>query len=234
MQEFTYVVLFRYGIITTSIKLLKMKIKKKNKIIETGLNERIENFLHSDSVPANATKFLLMVVALGTITCGAAAVPGILKILEELDLGKEKTGYNKKKISDAIGNLKRQKLVEIIKDDDDKVSVRLTNKGRSRAREFSIDTIFIKPPKKWDGKWRILMFDIPTKPKVYNQAREALRKKIKDLGFYQMQKSVWAYPYDFEDELLFIAEAFEIRKYIEILTVEKLLHEQNLKRLFRL
>ena len=78
------------------------------------------------------------------------------------------------------------------------------------------------------------MFDIPTKPKIYNQAREALRLKIKELGFFQMQKSAWVCPYECEDELLFVAELYHVEKYIEVLTVEKLLHESILKRKFRL
>lgn len=86
----------------------------------------------------------------------------------------------------------------------------------------------------WDKKWRILIFDIPTKPKIYNQAREALRRKIKGLGFYQMQKSVWVYPYECEDEILFIAELFQVQKHIEIITAEKLLHAEAIKRKFGL
>jgi DNA-binding transcriptional regulator PaaX len=209
-----------------------MKTKSKIQKNEASLKERIEDFLHSDSVPSNATKFLLMFVALGAVACGGAVVPGILKALGKFDLGEDTTGYNKKRISDAIGNLKRQKLVEIIKDNDGRVSVRLSNKGEKRIKEFSIDTIFIKKPKKWDGRWRILMFDIPTEPKIYNQAREALRNKIKELGFYQMQKSAWVYPYECEDEILFIAEAFSVTKFIEIITSEKMLHEDVLKRKF--
>lgn len=211
-----------------------MKIKNKIQKNDLSLKERIESFLYSDSVPANTTKFLLMFMALGTVACGGAVVPGVVKALGDFNLGENTTGYNKKRISDAVGNLKRQKLIEIIKDDDGKVSVQLSNKGKKRIREFSIDTVFIKKPKKWDGKWRILMFDIPTEPKIYNQAREALRNKIKELGFYQMQKSAWVYPYECEDEILFIAEAFDVTKFIEIITSEKMLHEDVLRRKFRI
>jgi DNA-binding transcriptional regulator PaaX len=79
-----------------------------------------------------------------------------------------------------------------------------------------------------------LIFDIPTKPKIYNQAREALRNKIKKLGFYQMQKSVWAYPYECEDEILFVAEIFQVQRHIEIITADKVMHENILKRKFGL
>ena len=76
------------------------------------------------------------------------------------------------------------------------------------------------------------MFDIPSKPKKYDSAREDLRNKIKEIGFVQIQKSVWAYPYECEDELLFIAEAFKVQEYVEILTVERVLHEKVLRKKF--
>lgn len=209
-----------------------MKIKRKKEKYNPSIKERIEDFLYSDSIPANTTKFLLMFLAIGGLAFGGAVVPGILKALKSIDLGEDKTGYDKKKISDALANLKRQKMIEIFKYDDQKVSVKLTNKGRERIREFSVDTITISKPEKWDGKWRILIFDIPTKPKIYNQARNALRQKIKELGFFQLQKSVWIFPYDCEDEILFIAEIFEVEKYVEIITAEKLLHEKKLRSIF--
>lgn len=62
----------------------------------------------------------------------------------------------------------------------------------------------------------------------------ALRDKIKEIGFVQLQKSVWVCPYECEDEILFLAESYYVTKYIEILTVEKMLHEEQLKRKFKL
>lgn len=213
-----------------------MRIKKKIRLraSQTSIKGKIEEFLFSDSIPANATKFLIAFLAVGSIAFGGAVVPGILKALKDLDLPEDKTGYGKKQIKDALGNLKRQKLIEIIKYEDDRVTIKLTNKGEKRIKELSIDTLSILKPEKWDRKWRILIFDIPTKPKIYNLAREALRRKIKELGFYQLQKSVWVFPYDFEDEILFIAEIFEVEKYVEIITAEKLLNEKYLRRIFKI
>jgi len=111
-----------------------------------------------------------------------------------------------------------------------KISVKLTNRGKERVIKFSFDLLEIKKPEKWDGKWRIIIFDIPNK---YKQAREALRCKIKELGLRQLQKSVWIYPYDCEDEILFVAEAFEVQKYIEIITAERLLHSNVIKKHFK-
>lgn len=214
-----------------------MRIKKKiqPRTSEISIKEKVEDFLFSDSVPANATKFLLAFLAVGSIAFGGAVIPGILKALKSLDLSEDKTGYGKKQIKDALGNLKRQKLIEVMKYEDDRVTIKLTNKGEKRIKELSIDTLSITKPKEWDRKWRILIFDIPTKPKIYHLAREALRRKIKELGFYQLQKSVWIFPYDFEDEILFVAEIFEVEKYVEIITAEKFLNsEEKLKRIFKI
>ena len=213
----------------------KDKIHKKEAPNKMPIKERLENFFYSDTPAATATKFLLAFVGIGVIVCGGAIVPGILKVIDEFGMPESKSKrYSHKQLSNAFANLKRQKLVEIIKEKDGKMHVKLTNKGKKRMVEFSIDTLKIKKPKKWDGKWRVLMFDIPTKPKIYNQAREALRSKIKELGFFQMQKSVWVCPFECEDELLFVAELYHVEKYIEVLTVEKLLHGNMLKRKFKL
>lgn len=216
------------------ILIKKMKIKKPKQNNKLDIKERIENFFDSDSIPANTTKFLLMFLALGSVLCIGPAIPGILKALESFKLFEDRNVYDKKKLHNVLGNLKRQKLVEILNYDDGKVRIQLTNKGKKRIKEYSIDILEIKKPKIWDKKWRILIFDIPIKPKIYNQAREALRNKIKELGFYQMQKSVWVYPYECEDELLFIAEVFEVQKYIEIITAGKILHAKEIRRKFDL
>ena len=75
------------------------------------------------------------------------------------------------------------------------------------------------------------MFDLPVR---FSKAREAFRWKIKDLGFFQLQKSVWIYPYPCVEELLFIADFFGITDHIEILTVEQMLQAEKLKRHFNL
>lgn len=52
--------------------------------------------------------------------------------------------------------------------------------------------------KKWDGKWRFVIFDIPEKAKG---VRDRLRSKLKELGFGMWQKSVYVTAYDFMSEM---------------------------------
>ena len=60
-----------------------------------------------------------------------------------------------------------------------------------------IDSLFaaeyqIPEPAFWDGKWRILMFDMRESRK---KARNTLRTLIRNAGFVRLQDSVWVYPY---------------------------------------
>jgi len=200
---------------------------------EKSIKKTVEDFFYSDSIPATATKFLLMTVALGGVAFVGALVPGLISLSREFKPnGKNK--YTKKEIKNAAYNLKKRKLIEIIEDNNGKVTVKLTNKGQKRIKEIVFEDLIISKPKKWDKKWRVLIFDIPTKPKMYNRARDAIRHKIKALGFFQLQKSVWIYPYECEDEILLVAEIYNVQKYIEILTVEKFLYEKELTKYFKL
>jgi len=202
----------------------------KQKETQSHFKKYLNDFIESESFSATAGKFMLMTIALGGIAITGPIVPGLIKLIGEF---KQTEKYTKDQIKNAFSNLKRRKLIKII-EEGEKIKVHLTNKGTERFKEYSFESLAIKKPSHWDGKWRILIFDIPTKPKIYNLAREAFRKKIKELGFFQMQKSVWIYPFECEDELLLIAEIFQVQKYIEILTVEKLLHEKELKAKFEL
>ncbi len=83
--------------------------------------------------------------------------------------------------------------------------ISLTEEGRKKAGKYKIDDLNLKKSKKWDKKWRILIFDIEDKQKI---KREALRGKIKELGMFQLQKSVWVYPYDFSKEMKLLREFF--------------------------
>ena len=191
----------------------------------------IEDFLYSDSVGATVTKFLLMSLAVGSVAFIGALAPALFSMAEGNGLSKR---YSKKQLSNAFANLKNRKLVEIIQEKNGKTKVILTNTGEKRVKEFCFEELRIQKARKWDKKWRVLVYDIPTKPKVYNNAREALRAKIKEIGFVQLQKSVWVCPYECEDEILFLSESYRVTKFIEIFTVDKMLHSERLKSKFKL
>lgn len=87
--------------------------------------------------------------------------------------------------------------------------ISLSEEGRKYARKYSIDELKIEKPKKWDKKWRILIFDIAEKKRI---RRDALRGKLKELGLYQLQKSVWVCPYNFKKEVELLKRFFGLTK----------------------
>lgn len=58
--------------------------------------------------------------------------------------------------------------------------------------------------------------------------------KLRELGFYPLQKSVWVHPFPCEDEILFIAGIFRIERFIDILIAESVLNEDKIKKFFNL
>lgn len=102
--------------------------------------------------------------------------------------------------------LKKRKLIKIEKRNN-QIYISLTEKGKSRAGKYQIDDLKIKRPKKWDKKWRIVIFDISSKKKI---VREALRGKLKQLDFFQLQKSVWLHPFDCREEITLLKDFFNL------------------------
>lgn len=166
--------------------------------------------------PRTPTEWLIFIAATGVILTSPA---GTRKFLNELNKFLNDKGDDKitsRQLSGALYDLKKRKIIEI-KDIGDNTRILLTEKGKKKKLEYDLDKIKIYNKNKWDGKWRFLMFDIPESRK---NAREAFRDKLKQLGFFQFQKSVWVYPYQCQDEIDFISEVFEIAPYITIITVK--------------
>lgn len=69
----------------------------------------------------------------------------------------------------------------------------------------------------WDKKWRLVIFDIPQE---LHLARVKFRKKLINLGFFMLQKSVFVLPYPCHEEIGDICEQLNISDYIDIVTAE--------------
>jgi len=74
------------------------------------------------------------------------------------------------------------------------------------------------PPKTWDRRWRLVIFDIPEKRK---SDRFRIRQFLSTLGFARMQKSVWIAPHDFEERVQEFAHRIDIHSFVFQLTVER-------------
>lgn len=110
--------------------------------------------------------------------------------------------------------------------------ISLSKSGKKLAGKYQIDDLAIPKPKKWDGRWRILIFDIPDKHKV---KREALRGKLKELGLFQLQKSVWICPYNFQNEVKILRHFFSLsRDEIQIVLAYAIENDREARQFFKL
>lgn len=116
--------------------------------------------------------------------------------------------------------------------DNGQLHISLTEEGKEKAKKYAIDSLEIKKTKQWDKKWHLLIFDISDKHKI---KREALRGKIKELGLFQLQKSVWAYPYEFFKEADVLRDFFGLTKdEIQILTATRIENDHRMRVFFNL
>ncbi len=200
--------------------------KRKN----ISYKEQLKEFLDSGTTNAKVTKVVLCTLAVASlpaIVVAGAAMGNAVQIFTMFDKNK----YKKRQINTTLTNLRRRKLVEYISDKNGVTTVRITHRGESTLKRFAIDVLRVPGQKKWDGKWRMVMFDLPVR---FSKARNTLRFKLKQLGFVQFQKSVWLYPYPCEDEILFVADHYKVGKYIEFLEVSSLSNDLGFRKKFNL
>lgn len=91
----------------------------------------------------------------------------------------------------------------------------LTASGYRRLNELEFEPLKLEG-KRWDGKWRILTFDIPEEKRP---ARDAIRRLIVQLGFKQLHKSVWIQPLPCREQITEIQEAYGVKDHVTLLEV---------------
>ena len=125
---------------------------------------------------------------------------------------KEKWDNAKKRgrLRATIKRLESQKLISW-SETDGELRLVLTENGKRKVLQYRLNEMKIEKTPKWDGLFRIVIFDIPEKKKV---ARETLRKKLKELEFQQLQKSVFVTPYECRDEIDFLKNVYEVAPYV--------------------
>ena len=130
---------------------------------------------------------LYSLAAAGGLTTALVA-PNALQVLEQFGWVKTRRSPHAT-INRSVQRLERAGLVK--RDEDG--FVMLTKKGERRLSEIERADYELPRPSQWDGKWRIVSFDIKEKRK---EIRALLRMTLEAVGFVHLHHSVWVYPYD--------------------------------------
>lgn len=122
----------------------------------------------------------------------------------------------KKQFSRLIYNLKKNGYIKI-KNLEQKQAILITSKGADRI--FRTKLTIIESKKRKDGKWQMLIFDIPEDKK---RIRELLRRMLYLLGYQKLQQSVWVCPYDVLKETEAILRKYNLDQYVKLFLIEEI------------
>lgn len=166
-------------------------------------------------------KEIITKIGIGAVVISSLALPNLALILKPFlkdespsDIERLWQGLVRKKVVDLGGE-----------------QVNLSAKGKKLLAEIQFHEITIDKPLKWDGVWRLVSYDVP---ETQNRDRDDFRMTLKQWGFYQIQASLWVYPYECKEEVAVAAEHFEIAPFVIVMTTDVLPNEEEVEEFFEL
>lgn len=161
---------------------------------------------------------------------------GIKAIMDECDRRQrerekaEFAKFNLSRLRYALHRLHQQKAVQIV-DTPQGSAVRLTEKGRMRMLQYTLDEMIVRAPPQWDRKWRIILYDVGNAKK---RQQTLFRSMLKRLKMIPIQRSVYLTPYPCEDEISFLREYFDIAEGVLYIVTNTLENEGEYRTYFGL
>lgn len=170
-------------------------------------------------------KAILKIVAAAGVLSIALVAPNALQTLRAF-------GFDPRKRRNESVNNSRIRLVKNgLLEYTNKGLLRLTPKGEAKLRQLELYEYKIKKPKRWDKKWRVLIFDIKEERR---STRDKIRRTLVAIGFLRLQDSVWVYPYDCEDLITLLKADFKIGKDVLYIIADSIENDSWLKKQFNL
>lgn len=190
-------------------------------IVETEAKRKHRN--------TNIQQTLLATVALAGVVLVAAIAPNAPSALAKLPgVRRAQLRY---RYRTALGRLAAQGYIAFEKRDG-KQYARITEEG-SKVLAFEQEKAKLSNIKKkrWNGRWRVVIFDVPERRR---QTRDRLRDIMKEVGFVHLQDSVWVFPYDCEDFITLLKTKLKIGAAILYMVVEHIENDKHLREHFGL
>jgi len=164
---------------------------------------------------------------------GVALARILLKELEKKSREGNHPGYKNEegRVRASLYRLKRRGFIEEKVAQDGSVAISLSERGRMAfplGIRTDLTSFRVSRGEKWDGVWRFVMFDVPEENRF---ARNVLRDKIKRAGFFQIQQSIWVYPYACTKEIEDLADFLGIPQCVLVFE-GKVSREERLKEFF--
>lgn len=179
-------------------------------------------------------KDILVLIGAGSFLAASILMPGLPMLAKPfLDKKREEANewkkFNTWRLKQVLKRLQNQKLVEVSETGDGH-TVKITEKGRRKLLKYNLDDLILTN-KKWDKRWRIIIYDVEESKKPL---RNVFQKVLRKLEFLQLQKSVYLTPYPCESEIEYLRQIYDIGPEVVILTINGLENEQAYKEYFAL
>lgn len=179
-------------------------------------------------------KTILKLVGVGAFLMAAMVMPGLPLVLKPFIDEKRKEEYEVWKrfnipyLKRTLLRLNKQKLVEIAEENNKQV-VKITNQGKQKIIKMALDELTVKKPKIWDGKWRLISFDLPEK---LAKERKRFVEYLRTWGFYPLHKSVYLHAYPCFKQIEFLREYMNVGEYVRSFAVSKIENDKLFKDFF--
>ena len=187
-----------------------------------GIEDRVKKQIR---VGKTERAILGVVYGAGVISMAIVA-PNALQLLKKVKFPKQNKNY----VKQATRRLEEKGLVRFEKTDEG-TFVRATPKGELFLMQAIENSEKVLRQKKWDGKWRLVIFDIPEKKKGL---RNKVREVVEGLGFKKLQNSVWVFPYPAEELVVLLKSELKIGKDVLYIVADEIEYDQPLRQHFGL
>lgn len=132
----------------------------------------------------------------------------LIKLLEPFN-------HNEQAVRSAISRMSKQGWV-VSRKETNKSYYSLTERGKKRMEEAA-GRIYRIEAEKWDGKWRMLLYNIPEEKR---QIRDELRKELIWSGFGLLSNGVWITPNNLKNQINDIIDKYNIRECVHFFTAD--------------
>lgn len=192
----------------------------------------MSNAIHQDMpgqpMRVDVGRIILAAIGMVGLVSLASAAPNALQIIR-LFKKHDRRYRSPYYVNRTIGKLYKKGWIEFQKSDRG-TFVRLTEKGKRELVRYQLKEKSAYQ-KRWDGKWRVVIFDVKERKRG---TRDAIRNALKTFGFLKLQESVWAYPYHCEELIALLKADCHIGREVLYLVVETIENDGWLRKHFSL
>ena len=155
-------------------------------------------------------KAVLCTIGLGlAVTIGATSPYFLVNLL------KSKNRHEKHRLKRTIKKLFDDKIIYLSGE-----KIVLSEEGLKLLKLSQIqDIVSINRQNNWDGIWHLVCYDVPEE---FKDRRDYFRRKLIELGFYQVQYSLWVIPWECKEEIAIISQNLGIAPFVAYLNTDYL------------